>query len=122
MLLRRAIDPWKGHWDIPGGFCDGAELPADTVRRELFEETELEVEVVTLLGMWLDTYQLAGTSFDTLNSYYLLDAGPDPQPVLDRSENSDVGWFTADEIPNDIAFASHQKGVVAAWQEWDRNR
>lgn len=122
MLLRRAIDPWKGHWDIPGGFCDGAELPEDTVRRELLEETELEVEVVALLGMWLDTYHLAGTSFDTLNSYYLLDAGPDPQPVLDRSENSDFDWFTVDRIPDDIAFPSHQKDVVAAWQRWADSR
>ena len=122
MLLKRAIDPWKGHWDVPGGFCDGAELPEDTVRRELLEETELEVEVITLLGMWLDTYHLGGTSFDTLNSYYLLDAGPDPQPVLDRSENSDAGWFTVDQIPDDIAFPSHQKDVIAAWQAWARAR
>ena len=81
----------------------------------------MHVEVVTLLGMWLDVYHLAGTSFDTLNSYYLLDAGPDPQPVLD-AENSAAGWFTAAQIPDDIAFPSHQKDVIAAWQRWVADR
>lgn len=121
LLLQRAIEPWRGHWDIPGGFCDGAELPEHTVVRELREETRMHVEVVTLLGMWLDVYHLAGTSFDTLNSYYLLDAGPDPQPVLD-AENSAAGWFTAAQIPDDIAFPSHQKDVIAAWQRWVADR
>jgi 8-oxo-dGTP diphosphatase len=121
MLLRRAIDPWLGHWDIPGGFCDGAELPEDTVRRELREETGLDVTIVTLLGMWLDHYELAGTSFDTLNSYYLLDGGSDPRPVLDEAENSEVGWFTVDRVPDDIAFPSHQRDVIAAWQGWVRD-
>ena len=122
MLLRRSIDPWRGHWDIPGGFCDGAELPEDAVVRELREETGLEVQVIALLGMWLDTYSLAGTSFDTLNSYYLLDAGPAPRPRLDRSENSEVGWFTADAVPADIAFPGHQPSVVAAWQALGSSR
>jgi len=118
MLLQRAIDPWHGHWDIPGGFCDGAELPEDAIVREMREEAELDVTVAALLGMWLDVYELDGTTFDTLNSYYLLDAGPDPQPVLDRSENSAVGWFTVEDIPDDIAFPSHQKLVIDAWQQW----
>lgn len=120
MLLKRDIDPWRGHWDIPGGFCDGAELPEDAVVRELREETRLDVTIVTLLGMWLDVYHLAGHSFDTLNCYYLLDAGPDPQPELDLAENSEAGWFTVDTIPTDIAFPSHQVDVVEAWQRWVR--
>ena len=120
MLLRRAIDPWRGRWDIPGGFCDGAELPEHAVVRELWEEAGLAVRVITLLGMWLDTCHLAGSSFDTLNSYYLLDAGAAPQPRLDHDENSEVGWFAADQVPTDLAFPSHQPEVISAWQTWAR--
>lgn len=25
LLVKRACEPWRGHWDIPGGFCDPGE-------------------------------------------------------------------------------------------------
>ncbi len=34
LLLRRAKEPWKGRWDIPGGFCDADEHPITTAERE----------------------------------------------------------------------------------------
>lgn len=116
LLLRRNIDPWRGRWDIPGGFCEGAELPQDAVVRELHEEIGVRARITALLGMWLDTYHLDDITFDTLNTYYLLDAGPDPELVLDEEENSEARWVTPAEVAEiDIAFPSHQPDVVAAW-------
>jgi ADP-ribose pyrophosphatase YjhB (NUDIX family) len=44
LLIRRGSEPLKGEWSIPGGLLDlGEELTAG-VRRELQEETGLEVE------------------------------------------------------------------------------
>lgn len=123
LLLRRAIEPWLGYWDLPGGFCDGAELPADAAVRELDEETGLRCETVTLLGMWLDRYDLGPISFDTLNSYFVLDAGVDPQPELDLSENSEARWFSAAELDDiELAFPDHQRLVLHAWSEWIASR
>jgi ADP-ribose pyrophosphatase YjhB (NUDIX family) len=44
LLIRRGKEPLKGEWSIPGGMLElGEELTAG-VRRELKEETGLEVE------------------------------------------------------------------------------
>ena len=44
LLIRRGHEPLKGEWSIPGGMLElGEELTAG-VRRELKEETGLEVE------------------------------------------------------------------------------
>jgi ADP-ribose pyrophosphatase YjhB (NUDIX family) len=44
LLIRRAREPLKGEWSIPGGLLELGEDLASGVRRELKEETGLDVE------------------------------------------------------------------------------
>lgn len=44
LLIRRGHPPLKGEWSIPGGMLELGERLEDGVRRELMEETGLEVE------------------------------------------------------------------------------
>src|SRR5829696_6829884 len=46
LLGRRAVDPGVGLWDLPGGFLHEDEHPLDALRREIREETALDVEPV----------------------------------------------------------------------------
>ncbi len=49
LLVRRGGEPLKGEWSIPGGLIEVGEELADAVRRELKEETGLDVEPVAIL-------------------------------------------------------------------------
>src|SRR6266581_9199423 len=49
LLGLRAFDPGKGLWDLPGGFLHEDEHPLDGLRREIREETALEIEPVDFL-------------------------------------------------------------------------
>ncbi len=104
LLARRAHDPGKGGWDLPGGFVDEAEAPEDAVHRELAEETGLEVRVEAFLGHVVDRYGEDGD--ETLNCVYVTRvAGGEPTAADDVAE---LRWFALDALPpaDEVAFAN----------------
>jgi ADP-ribose pyrophosphatase YjhB (NUDIX family) len=50
LMVRRAHEPGRGRWSVPGGRVHPGETDAQAVIREVAEETGLVVEMVRLLG------------------------------------------------------------------------
>ena len=107
LLGRRTVEPRLGHWDLPGGFLEEGEQPLDGLRRELREETGLEVESVEFLGTAIDRYD---EQF-VLGLSWIVHAAGDPVADDDIAE---LAWFRPEEIPGEMAFES-QSAVLALW-------
>jgi 8-oxo-dGTP diphosphatase len=54
LLIQRGKDPFAGHWALPGGFIEPEETLEASARRELKEETGLEVGSLSPLGTYGD--------------------------------------------------------------------
>jgi 8-oxo-dGTP diphosphatase len=119
LLVRRAHAPWRGAWDLPGGFCGPREHPAQAAEREVREETGLEVRIGAILGMWIDTYAPDGADAEkvTLNIYFHATPDPRGEARADPTEVAEIGWFAPAELPADLAFPGHLKAVLRAWRE-----
>jgi len=52
LLVLRKKDPFKGSLAIPGGFVNEGERVEDAARREMLEETNLNIELVDILGVY----------------------------------------------------------------------
>ena len=116
LLARRAREPFKGRWDIPGGFLEVGEHPLDGLRRELREETGLDVEPLEFLGVWIDRYGYESTAEATLNFYWTARVtGGEAAPADDVD---DLRWFARDQLPgpDELAFENVPL-VLRAWQE-----
>jgi 8-oxo-dGTP diphosphatase len=104
LLVRRAVDVYRGFWDLPGGFVDEDEHPLDCLVRELREETGLEIEPEEFLGVWMDRYSEDDSGPGTLNLYWRARVvGGEPRAADDVSE---LRWFPLDALPpaDEIAF------------------
>ena len=115
LLARRAVDPDKGLWDLPGGFLEEGEHPLDALRRELAEETGLDVEPGEFLGAWMDRYGSGDGAVATLNLYWTARVlGGTEAPADDVAE---LRWFVPSEFPTGdaLAFRANEQ-VLSAWR------
>jgi len=71
VIVKREKDPWKGLWSIPGGVLKVGEKLDDAVKREVKEETNLEVKIDRLLDA-IDNI-IRDTQGGVLYHYVLLD-------------------------------------------------
>jgi ADP-ribose pyrophosphatase YjhB (NUDIX family) len=115
LLVRRARDPYGGTWDVPGGFLDEAEHPLGALRRELHEETGLEVEPDEFVGAWLDRYGEGADAATTLNLYWTAHrTGGDAVAGDDAAE---IRWFPRNALPpeDQIGFPNVRE-LLRAWR------
>jgi ADP-ribose pyrophosphatase YjhB (NUDIX family) len=107
LLGRRAFDPGKGLWDLPGGFLHEDEHPLDALRREVREETALEIEPVDFLGFWLEPYD----GRIVLSLAWTARASGEARAGDDLVE---LRWFAPTELPSadELAF-SHYPSVLS---------
>lgn len=54
VLIKRKGGPFKGHFALPGGFVEYGETVEEALKREMREETGLEVRPVKLVGVYSD--------------------------------------------------------------------
>ena len=106
LLARRAREPRRGSWDLPGGFLDEEETPEDGLRREFREETGLEVELVSFAGIAIEPYDAKWVFSVT----WVVRGAGEPRPADDVDE---LRWFAPGELPA-MAFPGQDR-VLAEW-------
>jgi len=99
LLVRRATDPLRGEWSVPGGMLELGETLRDGVRREALEETALEVEPGDVLDVFdsIFTDALGRTEYHYVLIDYL--CRRISGEAVAGSDVSDVRWVTAAALP-----------------------
>lgn len=96
LLLRHVLRKGSG-WGVPGGFLKSGEQPEEAIRRELREETGLELDSVELafVRTLKGVRQVEVIFRATMKSGAL--AGVEKGFEIDRAE-----WFALDSLPDSV--------------------
>ena len=103
LVLERGQEPYQGCWELPGGFVEAGERPAEAVRREIFEETGLRVETPSIIGAYTSRYGDDGKW--TVDVAFHCQA-----PLGDlrlSAESSGAAWVSIEQVPP-LAFAGER--------------
>jgi mutator protein MutT len=118
LIIKRANDPYKGQWSIPGGRVELGESLADAVRREMREETGLEVEVGPVIEVFERIqHRDARVYYHFVIIDYLCSCVGGTLCAADDAE--DAVWVTSEELDHyDIrasAVGVIRKGMAFNW-------
>jgi 8-oxo-dGTP diphosphatase len=99
VLLRRGVEPAMGKWVFPGGYVDRGESVEEAAIRETKEESQLEVKLSSLLGVY--SYPRSP------NVIVVYTAEVTGGELAAGDESLEAGRFAPDKIPwEDLGFPS----------------
>jgi ADP-ribose pyrophosphatase YjhB (NUDIX family) len=106
LFIRRAKDPAKGQWAIPGGFIDAGETAEEACRREVREEVNLELTSLEFLCSEPNEYFFHDVTYPVLDLFFVART-PAGHQAAAHDEVASVSWLEPGAVnPAEIAFPS----------------
>ena len=110
LIVKRGHEPRKGEWSLPGGLLNLGESLTDAVRREVKEETGLDVQ----LGPIVDTFDRIHRDADGRIRYHFVIVDYVCWSVsgdaVAGSDAEDVAWATAEDVER-YGLSAHARAV-----------
>ena len=97
LVTLRKQEPAKGTLDLPGGFTEIGETSEEGVKREVMEETGLNVTAVHYLFSLPNVYRYSGIELPTLDMFYECDI-EDETVLAANDDAAECMWIKPEDI------------------------
>lgn len=111
LIVKRAHEPRQGEWSLPGGLLELGESLQDAVRREIKEETGLDIVV----GPIIETFDRVHRDAAGRIRYHFVIVDfvcwSDQGEAVAGSDAEQVAWITGGQL-DDYAVNQHAAAVI----------
>lgn len=104
LLQLRNKAPEKEYWSIPGGRVELFETFEQAVKREVKEETGVDVEVVRLLGIC--DHIIENEERHWVSPSYLCKIVKGEPQIMEPTKHLDMKWFSLENLPEKITITT----------------
>ncbi len=115
LLLRRAVTPGLGRWDLPAGYLDPGESAERGALRETLEESGLNVELLRLVGVY------SSPEGNAVSTIYLARPRDGLTAVRLDVESSEHAWVTRPEVTEWLPRMAF-RAMATALEDWAEGR
>lgn len=106
LLQKRAVPAEKDCWCIPGGRLEMFETLENAVIRETKEETDLDIEVIRMMGV-CDHIIKEENAHWVATSYLCKIKSGEPK-IMEPDKASDMKWFSIEKLPDKLTITTQK--------------
>ena len=120
LVARRAKDPAKGSFDLPGGFTECGETAEFSLSREVLEETGISIHSARYLFSEPNIYPYSGMDIHTMDLFYevVVDSST---PFCSNDDVASLQWIALEDVdPAQFGLHSISRGVERLLQIYSK--
>ena len=120
LFVKRKKDPFKDRLAFPGGFVSEGEKVEDAAKREVKEETSLDVDLDGILGVYSDPNRDPRGHIMSTVFIGKISNNNNIEPLA-GDDAAAIKWVDLETIDSEV-FAFHHKKILLDIKKWKKNK
>jgi 8-oxo-dGTP diphosphatase len=118
LFVKRKKEPFKGYLGLPGGFVNIGETIEEAARREVKEETSLDIELTDILGVYSDPQRdPRGHIMSTVFIGQIPSNENVKNKAIAQDDASQLEWIDLQTV-GDKSLAFDHKIILSNYKKW----
>jgi|SRR5665213_3518066 len=103
----------QGNWDVGGGAIEFGETIIEALKREIYEELQVEALEIEFLTVYDPHRVLNGKPTHWITIMHTVKVDPNKVKIGEPHKISEIGWFTSDNLPSPLHSQFHKAYDIA---------
>jgi ADP-ribose pyrophosphatase YjhB (NUDIX family) len=117
LLVKRKNDPFKGYLVLPGGFVNEGERVEDAAKREVKEETSLNIELLDILGVYSDPARDPRGHMMSTVFIAKISSHNDKVDAVAQDDAAAIEWISLEVIDTRNVGFDHKR-IISDYKTW----